>query len=156
MFSKDESKRLRLEFWDRFNKFSAGKRLKSRRPAKWIINDTGIRQMKLKFHFDEELASVGIDIETRNQVKRTELYQKLLSLKSKLESALGNDLVWEQDHFLPSGKSISRVHVVLRDVNIYHKDDWDKVTHFFYDRMVPLEDLYLEFKDFFKYSKSPA
>ena len=66
MFSKEESKILRLEFWDRFHKITAKRRLKSKRPAKWIMNDTGIRQLKLKFQFDEKTATVGIEIETRN------------------------------------------------------------------------------------------
>jgi hypothetical protein len=156
MFSREESKKLRLEFWDRFYQISAGKRQKSGRPAKWIMNDTGIRQLKLKFHFDEETASVGIDIETRNPERRTQLYQKLLSIRSRLEVVLGGDSIWEPDHILPSGKNISRVRTVMRGVSIYQKDDWEMVIRFFYEHMNPLEDLFNEFRDFLKYANAPV
>lgn len=153
MFTKEESKRLRLEFWDQFRKMSEKKRMKKRRPARWIMNDTGIRQIKLKFHFDEKTATVGIDIETRNLNKRIELYEKLEGLKSKFEKVFGDKPVWEFDHVLPTGKSISRLYLILRDVNIYNKDHWDMVNRFFFDNMILFEDIFLEYRDYFRYSK---
>jgi hypothetical protein len=153
MFTKEENKQLRLEFWNRFYKMSGKKRIRSRKPAKWIMNDTGIRQLKLKFHYDEQIATAGIDIETRNMEKRIELFGKLESLKSKFEAFFGKSLAWEFDHILPTGKSISRVYIILRDVNIYCKDDWDKVNRFFYDHMTLFEDLFNEYKDYFRYAK---
>ena len=156
MFTKEERKQLRLGFWTRFHQLSEKKRIRSRRSAKWIMNDTGIRQLKLKFHFDEQVATAGIDIETRNLNKRIELYEKLEGLKSKFEDAFGNKLIWESDHILPTGKSISRLFVIFRDVNIYNKDDWDKVNRFFYDNMILFEDIYIEYKDYFRYGNAPS
>jgi len=153
MFTKEEKKQIRLEFWNRFDQMSRRKRIKSRKPAKWIMNNTGIRQLKLKFDFDEKQATVGIDVETRNKDKRMELFHKLESLKSKFESALGKNLLWDPDHILPTGKSISRVYLEMRNVNIYTKDDWEKVNRFFYDHMIIFESLFTEYKDYLRYPK---
>ena len=109
MYSKDEAKQIRLEFWDRFEKYAALRRRQKGKPAKFIMNKTGIKQLKLKFHFDTTEAIVGIDIETRNLDKRIELFGKLEELKSILEKNLGTALNWQLEYTLPTGKSISRI-----------------------------------------------
>jgi hypothetical protein len=151
MFTKEESKQLRLGFWDRFERISSRKRIKDHKDPKWIMNDTGIRQLKLKFHFDEQLATVGIDVETRNIDKRIEIFGKLERLKSRLENALGEPLIWELDYLLPSGKSVSRAFLKMENVTIYEKADWDKVIRFFYEKMSAIEEVFVEFKDYLKY-----
>jgi hypothetical protein len=151
MFTKEESKQLRLGFWDRFERISSRKRIKDHKDPKWIMNDTGIRQLKLKFHFDEQLATVGIDVETRNIDKRIEIFGKLERLKSRLENALGEPLIWELDYLLPSGKSVSRAFLKMENVTIYEKADWDKVIRFFYEKMSAIEEIFVEFKDYLKY-----
>ena len=151
MFSKEESKQLRLEFWDRFERISSRKRIKNHQDPKWIMNDTGIRQLKLKFHFDEKLATVGIDVETRNMDKRIDIFGKLERMKSMLENVLRDSLIWELDYMLPSGKSVSRVYLKMENVNIYDKNDWDRVIRFFYEKMSAIEEVFVEYKDYLKY-----
>jgi hypothetical protein len=153
MFSKEESKQLRHEFWDRFQKISARKRLKIHKDPNWIMNNTGMRQLKLKFYFDEQMATVGIDVETRNIDKRIDIFGKLERLKSKLENTLGDTLFWELDYPLPSGKSISRTYLKMENVNIYEKNDWEKVIRFLFDKMTVIEEVFIEYKDYLKYSE---
>jgi len=154
MLTKDEEKQLRLQFWSEFDAYSMQRKKRARKPLKWIMNDTGIRQMKLKFDFDEKRASVGIDVETRNFDKRIDVFGKLERLKSKLEKAVGQELIWELDYILPNGKSISRVYVELENVCIYQKDKWPAVTDFFYKNMLSFEKVFREYKDYLKYSEA--
>jgi Domain of unknown function (DUF4268) len=151
MYTKEESKNIRLEFWKRFKDYSALRRRQKGKPANWIMNNTGIKQLKLKFEFDENQAVVGIDIETRNTDKRIELYDKLEKLKKILEEKLNQDLIWELDYIQPSGKSISRVCLKKKGVNIYEKETWAEVFPFFYKNMIKLEDFYEEFRDMLKH-----
>jgi hypothetical protein len=74
MYSREEAKIIRQEFWDRFNSLSAKKRAAKKLPGKWMLNHTGIRALNLKFHVDNQVAQVGIDLETRNMDKRIELF----------------------------------------------------------------------------------
>ncbi len=147
MYSKEEAKNIRLEFWSRFENYSALRRRQKGKPAKWITNRTGIKQLKLKFHFDDEFASVGIDVETRDLDKRLALFAKLEELKSILEKRIGSPLLWEIDYILPSGKSISRIAHIKENVNIYNRDHWPEVFPFFYKNMMKIEDFFEEYRE---------
>ncbi len=154
MLTKEEEKQKRLQFWSEFDAHSVGKKKRLRKPVKWIMNNTGIKQLKLKFDFDETRAIVGFDVETRNLDKRIDVFGKLERLKTKLEKALKQSLIWELDHILPSGKSISRAYLELPDVSIYRQEDWPLVIDFFYKNMVIIEKLFEEYKDYLKYSEA--
>lgn len=151
MYTKEELKNIRLEFWNRFKEYSTLRRRQKGKPAKWIMNNTGIKQLKLKFEFDENQAVVGIDIETRNTDKRIELYDKMEKLKKILEDKLQQPLIWELDYVQASGKSISRICLKKEGVSIYNKETWPEVFPFFYKNMMKIEDFYEEFRDVLKH-----
>jgi hypothetical protein len=150
MYSKEDAKSLRLEFWSRFENYSSLRRRQKGKPARWTMNKTGIRQLKLKFDLDTEKATVGIDIETRNLDKRLELMDKLESLRTILEKVVGSGLIWELEHILPTGKSISRICLEKNGVSIYDKETWPEVFPFFYKNMMKIEEFFEEYKDYLK------
>jgi hypothetical protein len=152
MFSKEEAKQLREEFWVQFLSLSKKRRLQKELPGDWILNQTGVKALNLKFHVDREVAQVGIDVETRNMDKRIELYEKLESVKLILEKALGNAMTWELDYIRENGKSVSRIYLQLEGVDIYESSTWPTAHEFMYEKMMKLEEFYREYRDFFKYS----
>jgi hypothetical protein len=154
MLTIEEVKQRRLEFWAEFENLSVRKKKKSRKSLKWVMNNTGIKQFKLKFDFDENRAIVGMDVETRNLDKRIDIYGKLERLKSVFETALGQPLKWELEFALPTGKSISRAYLEMPDVSIYRKEDWPVVMDFFYKNMIILEKVFEKNKDYLKYNES--
>ena len=151
MLSKDESKQLREEFWNRFRNYSSVRRKQKGKSSNWIMNYTKIPQLKLKFEFDLNKAIVGIDIETRNVDKRLSLYGKLEEFKTILETTMGTELIWELEYELENKKSISRIYLELTDVSIYNKEDWPSVFPFFYKNMMKLEKFYEEYWEVLKY-----
>ena len=58
MFSKEESARLRQEFWTSFGKSF---------PRKWLLYHTKIKDLFLKFYADRKTAAVMINIEMRDE-----------------------------------------------------------------------------------------
>lgn len=151
MFSKEEAKKLREDFWDSFNQISASRRARKKLPGNWMLTQTGIKALNLKFHVDREVAQVGIDLETRNMDKRIELYEKLEALKKLLEEAMGSSMNWELDYIRENGKSVSRIYLQSDGVNIYNRDTWAKTHQFMYDNMMKLESFYKEYMDYLKY-----
>ncbi len=150
MFNREESKAIRLEFWERFHHYSAIRRRQKGKPAKWMLDKTGIKQLKLKFHIDTDHALTGIDIETRNLDIRISIFHRLEELKPRLEEKMGTSLEWELEHILPTGKSISRVSLKLMGVNLYNKEDWPVIFPFFYKNMMKLESFFEEYADIFR------
>ena len=76
MFSKEESKQIREQFWIFFGK---------RHPRKWLLYDTKVKEINLKFSFDTSKAQVSFDIETNDDLFRTYYFEKFESLKKLLK-----------------------------------------------------------------------
>jgi len=151
MFSKEEAKKLREEFWDQFKRMSSGRRARKKLPGNWMLDQTGIKALNLRFHVDREVVQVGIDLETRNMDKRIELYEKLESLKKLLEKAMDAPLVWELEYIRENGKSVSRIYLQMEGVDIYKRETWSKAHTFMYANMMKLEAFFQEYRDFLKY-----
>ena len=152
MFSKEEAKKLREEFWDQFKRMSASRRARKKLPGNWMLAQTGIKALNLRFHVDREVAQVGIDLETRNMDKKIELYEKLESLKKLLEEAMESPMIWELEYIRENGKSVSRIYLQMEGVDIYKRDTWAGAHKFMYDNMMKLEAFFGEYRDFLKYA----
>lgn len=152
MFSKEEAKKLREEFWDQFKGMSAGKRARKKLPGNWMLDQTGIKALNLRFHVDREVVQVGIDLETRNMDKKIELYEKLESLRKLLEEAMESTLIWELEYIRENGKSVSRIYLQMEGVDIYKRDTWTEAHKFMYTNMMKLEVFFQEYRDFLKYA----
>lgn len=151
MYSKEESKIIRKEYWDKFKAWSGKKRIRNGKKGKWLMNETGIRQVKLKFHFDEKMALVAIEIDTRNLDKRFELWNKLEALKTRTLEEIPFPLTWDLECKLSDDKSVSRIYIQKNNVNIYNRECWREVNDFFYKKMTALEDFYLNYFEYLKY-----
>lgn len=151
MFSKEEAKKLREEFWDQFKELSARRRARKKLPGNWMLTQTGIKALNLRFHVDREVAQVGIDLETRNMDKRIELYEKLESLKKLLEEAMEAPMNWDLEYIRENGKSVSRIYLQKENIDIYDKETWAGAHQFMYENMMKLELFYREYSDYLKY-----
>ena len=139
MYSKEESQRLKQEFWIAFAE---------KYPRKWILYDTKIKDFSFKFFVDNKKAQVLIDIEHRSNEKRIGYFEKLESLKTILEEDFIKDLVFEKNFVLENGKTISRVWVEKLGVGFSNKNNWDTIFDFFNDKMQAIEIFYLDYGDY--------
>lgn len=151
MYNKEEAKIIREKFWNEFKSWSGRKRTRAGKKGKWVMNDTGMRQIRLKFHFDEKSAVVAIEVDTKNLEKRFQLWEKLESLKALLDQSADFKVQWEIEHQLIGDKTVSRVYDEMQEVNIYDPDCWQEVKKFFYSRMTTFEEFFIEYRDFLKY-----
>lgn len=139
MFSKEESKKLRQDFWIAFGKSY---------PRKWILYNTKIKGLALKFHFDVKKAMVSLDVETDNLERRIALWEKLQALKSILQSGeYLPEAILEDIFILQTGKEISRVYIQKFGVSIHNRDTWQETTAFLNDNMVKFEGFFKEYRE---------
>lgn len=138
MFSKEESKRLRQEFWVAFGKSY---------PRKWILYNTKIKGLALKFSFGLKKATVSIDLELDNLERRIVLWEKLISLKSLLIDATNEDLVFDDTYVLENQKEISRIYVQKLNVSIHDKNSWQVTMQFLNENMHKLELFFEDYKE---------
>lgn len=139
MFSKEESKKLRQDFWIAFGKSY---------PRKWLTYNTKIKGLVLKFHFDVKTAVVALDVETDHLETRIDLWEKLLSLKSILQSAeYLPEAEFNDSYILENGKKISRIYVQKYAVSIHNKNSWQETMVFFNSKMQKLEAFFEDYKE---------
>ena len=138
MFSKEESKRLRQEFWISFGKSF---------PRKWILYDTKIKRLALKFHFEMKKAMVSLDIDHSDLAVRMELWDKLLSVGSLLKNDYLPEVIFNDSLILDNGKEISRAYVVLNNVSIHNKNTWRETMEFLNDNMLLFEAFFIDYKE---------
>jgi hypothetical protein len=138
VFSREASKKLRQEFWTSFGRSF---------PRKWILYDTKIKGLSLKFHFDKRKALVSLDIETVDLEKRIQLWEKLVALKSVIRSDFLPSAIFDDSYLLDNQKEISRMYVEKEGVSIHNKATWRETMLFFNASMKLLEAFYLEYKE---------
>lgn len=141
MYSREETQKLKREFWVTFAE---------KYPRKWVLYDTKIKDFSFKFFVDNRKAQVLIDIEHRSDVKRIAYFEKIEALKGILDEEFVNDLVFEKRYHLENGKEISRVWVELLGVSVSNRKYWNQIFEFFFKNMNALEMFYLEYDDFIK------
>lgn len=138
MYSKEESRKLREDFWISFGKSF---------PRKWILYDTKIKGMSFKFHFDTKSALVALDLEDDLE-NRINIWGKLQSLKSILTTEYLPESIFEEEYILENGKEISRIYVPLgQKVSIHNKNTWQEVMVFFNSYMQRFEAFFEDYKD---------
>lgn len=138
MFSKEESRLLRQEFWTSFGKSF---------PRKWILYDTKLKGVSFKFHFDTKSALVALDLEDDLEF-RIKYWEKLIALKSILLDDFLPEAIFEEAYLLENEKEISRIYMVLdKKVSIHNKNTWRDVMEFFNEKMMLFEAFFEEYKD---------
>ncbi len=138
MFSKEDSKRLRQDFWISFGKSY---------PRKWILYNTKIKGLSLKFHFELKRAMVSLDIEHTDLEKRIELWDKLISLKSILEEEYIPGILFADSLILDNQKEISRIYIEKQHLSIHNKNTWQETMIFLNNTMEKFEAFFVEYRD---------
>lgn len=141
MFSKEESRQLRENFWISFGKSF---------PRKWLLYNTKIKGLSLKFYFDTKKAFISLDLEDDLE-NRINCWEKLVALKGNLHDEYLPEAIYEEEFYLENGKEISRIYVPLDEkVSIHNKKSWQTVMVFFSTNMSLLEAFFEEYKDIIK------
>ena len=141
MYSREETQRLKRDFWIAFAE---------KHPRKWVLYDTKIKDFSFKFYVDNKKAQVLIDIEPRNEDSRIAYFEKLEALKNILEEEFIKDLVFEKNFVLENGKTISRIWVEKLGISVSNKQHWDEIFDFLNEKMHALEMFFLEYDEFIK------
>ncbi len=141
MYSKEESLIIKKEFWVQFAEVY---------PRKWILYDTKIKDVTFKFYVDNKKAQVLLDIEPKEEEKRKIYFEKIESLKTILIEEYLPEAIFERNHYLESGKVISRIWVEKLNVSLNNKTNWNEIFDFFNETMSQFEVFFYEYEDYIK------
>jgi len=125
MFSKEEALQIKKDFWIAFAE---------EYPRKWLLYNTKIKDVTFKFYVDNKKAQVLLDIEPKDEEKRKIYYEKVESLKTILLEDYLDDVIFERNFYLETGKVISRVWVEKTGISINNKNTWPEIFDFFAEK----------------------
>ncbi|MBV2196058.1 uncharacterized protein DUF4268 [Flavobacterium aquaticum] len=141
MFSKEEALQIKKDFWIAFAE---------EYPRKWLLYNTKIKDVTFKFYVDNKKAQVLLDIEPKDEEKRKIYYEKVESLKTILLEDYLDDVIFERNFYLETGKIISRVWVEKTGISINNKNTWPEIFDFFAEKMDAFERFFYENEDYIK------
>jgi hypothetical protein len=156
MYSKDELKLLRKEFWILFAKRCEIVPQLRRRKKKWILYDTGISGIDLKFDVNREQALVMIEINSRKEERRLEIFETLEKYKRILENGFPDGLIWDFCVVRESGQEVCRIYAAMDHVDFHRQNQWPDIYNFFIENMLKLETNFLEIQEVLKEELAPG
>jgi len=114
------------------------------------LYDTKIKDVSFKFYVDNKKAQVMLDIEPKDEEKRTIYFEKIESLKNILHEDFLTDAVLEKNFYLETGKAISRIWVEKTGISLYNKASWNEIFDFFNEKMDAFERFFYEYEDYIR------
>lgn len=149
MYSKEQSSKLKTQFWTSFGQYMKPVPGAAGMPVNWINYKTGIRHVHFKMDADNKRTIIAIEISHPQEEQRTQCYNQFLSLKKILASTGGFN--WQWNETMETGhKTISSISLQLDGVNILNQGDWPAIISFLKPRIMALDTFWDLVKDSFE------
>lgn len=141
MFTREEKKAINKAFWDGFKTYCHKKKIK----RKWLLSKISIKHTQLKFYADHKKALVLFQIDNKSEEKRLEVFSYLNAMRKLWDEETGEGLIWSERFNGIDSNEVSAIYFQLDEVNIYKKEDHEKIYAFFVKKMTILENIYIEY-----------
>lgn len=149
MFSKEEAKALKVEFWTAFGKIMSKHESASFLKVKWVGYKSFIKDIHFRLETDNKTAKFCIDIQCEDKSIRSIFFEQFSEFKNLLESNFHTEMYWVKSHYLPIGIEVSRIYTQIENVNHFRKSDWPIIFENMEKWLLALDEFWSEFKDIF-------
>jgi hypothetical protein len=147
MFSKEELKQYKIDFWTAFKKRMQDKRSSNGRKINWLNYPSEIPYIFIRLDANAKEARFMIDIQPKDDGIRAIIWEQLYELKVVFEAEMGTDGQWLENESSQQVAAFNRISWMLEDVNFFQENDKHKIFDFFEERLVKFDNFYQEFKD---------
>ncbi len=148
MYSKEEKKKLTINFWELFKRRSAVHPDLKLKKKKFILHRTKIKGVALRFDISRDNAKVILELHNRSERLRLKAFEILERYKIVIEEGFENGLTWEFYYERPdSGQEVARIYTTLENVDLHRQNQWPDIYNFFIDNMIKLEDNFMSLRD---------
>lgn len=135
MYSKDELKNLKLEFWESFAAFCEVQPYLRGRKKIWTLYDTKVKGVELKFDATREGAFVILEVNHRGEEARLEMFERLTWYKDTLETDFPEGLTWDICFVRDTGKQVARIYTSKSGIDFHRRQDWGEFFSFMASQM---------------------
>ena len=139
MYSKEELKQLKKEFWEGFGTYCSLIPALKRRKSKFMLYNTKMKGVELKFDATRTGASVILEINLSDAKKRLEKYEQFLLYKPTMEKQFPNGLIWKSSYIRECGTEVSRIYTEKNAIDLHRRLQWMEFYQFMSTEMLKLE-----------------
>ena len=150
MYSKDELKNLKLEFWESFAAFCEVQPYLRGRKKIWTLYDTKVKGVELKFDATREGAFVILEVNHRGEEARLEMFERLTWYKDTLETHFPEGLTWDICFVRDTGKQVARIYTSKSGIDFHRRQDWGEFFSFMASQMYLLERNFMSIAEYLR------
>ena len=150
MYSKDELKNLKLEFWESFAAFCEVQPYLRGRKKIWTLYDTKVKGVELKFDATREGAFVILEVNHRGEEARLEMFERLTWYKDTLEMDFPEGLTWDICFVRDTGKQVARIYTSKSGIDFHRRQDWGELFSFMASQMYLLERNFMSIAEYLR------
>ena len=150
MYSKDELKNLKLEFWESFAAFCEVRPYLRGRKKIWTLYDTKVKGVELKFDATREGAFVILEVNHRGEEARLEMFERLTWYKDTLETDFPEGLTWDICFVRDTGKQVARIYTSKSGIDFHRRQDWGEFFSFMASQMYLLERNFMSIAEYLR------
>lgn len=145
MYSKDELKNLKIEFWESFAAYCEVQPYLRGRKKIWTLYNTKVKGVELKFDANRTGAYVILEVNHRSEEERLEMFERLTWYKEMLERDFPDGLVWDICFIRKeTGKQVARIYTAKEGIDMHRREDWGVFFLFMARQMYLLERNFME------------
>jgi hypothetical protein len=141
VFTREESSRIRHEFWTTFGRYMSPVPSAEGLKINWINYHTRVRDVHFRMETFPKSAMIAISLEHKDPEIQQLYFEQFLELKEMLHSTLEEEWTWKL-HIPVNDKLVSRIYQELPDVSVFNKDQWPELISFFKPRIIALDSFW--------------
>lgn len=150
MYSKEELKNLKVEFWESFAAFCEVQPYLRRRRKIWTLYNTKVKGVELKFDATRDGAYVILEVNHRNEGERLEMFERLTWYKDTIEKDFPEGLIWDICFVRETGNQVARIYTSKTGIDFHRRSDWGEFFQFMARQMYLLERNFMSIAEYFR------
>jgi hypothetical protein len=147
MYSREELKQLKKEFWEGFGIYCSNVPALKRRKSKFMLYNTKMKGVEMKFDATRKGASVILEINLSNAKQRIEKYEQFVLYKSTMEKQFPEGLIWDPTYIRECGTEVSRIYTEKVGIDLHRRIQWMEFYQFMSTEMLKLEKAFKVVKE---------
>lgn len=150
MYSKEESIRLRQQFWISFGQYMKPVPSASGSTVNWTNYKTGVKNIFFKMDVDKKEAFISIQLSHPDAGIRHLIFEQFEEFKAMFSNEMGEEWDWIKDATDDFGKTVSLISTRITGVSIFNQQHWPELISFFKPRIIALDEFWDNVKPVFE------
>ena len=151
MYSKEELKTLKLEFWESFAAYCEVQPELRGRKKIWTLYDTKVSHSELKFDLSRNKVQVALEVNHRREDLRLEMFERLTWYRESLEQGFEAEaLIWDICYVRETGKEVARIYIETADLDFHRRAHWGDIFRFMASNMYLLERNFMAIAEYLR------